>query len=93
MAAKLEDYRRRNALTEHALAKLLGTSQPTVHRMLKGKGRRRQPVVLAVEALLATEVGQQGREEWLSAVAAAAERSESFRAIVDAGLALVNRSE
>lgn len=93
LGARLEVYRRRHALTEHGLAKVLKTSQPTVHRLLKGEGNRRQRLVLTAEALLAVEVSQLGRDEWLASVAKAAESSGSFRAMVDAGLALVNRNE
>ena len=64
-----------------------------MHRLLKGEGNRRQKVVLAAEACLAADVSHLERDEWLSTVAAAAERSESFRTIVNAGLALMNRTE
>ena len=93
LGARLEDYRRRRGLTEHGLAKVLKTSQPTVHRLLKSEGNRRQVVILTAEALLAAEVSQLGRDEWLASVAKAADSSQSFRAMVDAGLALVNRNE
>ncbi len=93
LGARLDDYRRRHALTEHGLAKVLKTSQPTAHRLLKGRGSRRKTVILAAETLLAAEVSLLGRDEWLASVAKAAESSKSFRAIVDAGLALVNRNE
>ena len=89
----MERYRRRHGLTEAGLAKVLETSQPTIHRFLKNEGNRRQTLVLAAEALLAAEVNQLGRDDWLATVAAAAECSESFRAMVTAGLELMNKNE
>jgi len=93
LAERLADYRRRRGLSQQDLAEALETSQPTVHRLLTRIGSRRRPVVAAAQALLAAEITQLGLDEWAARVAAAAKSSESFRAMVDAGLTLMNNHE
>lgn len=93
LAAELDRYRRRRGLTQHDLAQALKTSQPTVHRLLTRTGGRRRSVITAAQTLLAAEIAQLGLDEWTAKVASAAKNSERFRAMVDAGLALMNKSE
>lgn len=90
LGASLDSYRAAHGLTQAELAARLKTSQPTLSRLLANNGNPRPALRQRIAALLATPAVVAAPESWVAAVQKAAESSPAFRAIVDAGLLLVN---
>lgn len=87
----LESYRVACGLTQAELAAQLQTSQPTLSRILADKGNPRPALRQRIAAFLTTREAIPLPDGWTATVLKAAEGSPAFRAIIDAGLRLVNK--
>lgn len=94
LAVELERARREDGLSQAALAKVLGSSQANVSKLLRGLHIARPVLDRSIRDYLASRAGPaSGSETWKAHVLAACERSEAFRGIVDAAFKLMNENE
>ena len=78
--------------TQAELALRLGTTQPTISKLLAHKQNPRPALRAAVRQLMITEHDGEAKN-LIEQVAAAASRSEAFRALLTATLSLMNENE
>jgi transcriptional regulator with XRE-family HTH domain len=90
LAKDLENYRRRNGLTQSDLARLLRISQPHLSRLLSGGTRAGVKLRVRVEKLVAGDPQDTPPTEWSRIVAKVAARSPSFRKLVNTALQIFN---
>jgi predicted transcriptional regulator len=95
LAAALDQARREDGLSQHALARVLGSSQANVSKLLRGQHKPRPNLAKAVQTYLAArhQGDMEPSEVWMRRLLSACERSKAFRDIVDAALLLVNENE
>lgn len=88
-------YSRSKSLNQAKLAKILGTSQPTISKLLRGQHHPRSTLRLKIISLLGPSwpLSTVGSDEWIKRVAGAARTKSAFNDLIMAALALMNNNE
>lgn len=90
-AKALDNFRRRQGLTQGDLARRLGVSQPHISRILSEEVPPGDKLRLRVARFLAVQQPPTQHPDWVEKVAAAAGRSDAFRRLVGAALEMIEK--
>lgn len=93
LAAALAHAKRVGGLTQAALAEALGTSQPTLSKLLNAQHEPRPALARRIDAFLSGTDRQEASEAQVRSVLTAYRSSDQFRRVVDAALVLANINE
>ncbi|WP_456815334.1 helix-turn-helix domain-containing protein [Bradyrhizobium sp. USDA 4508] len=85
----LDNFRKQRGLSQGDLARRLQISQPHLSRILSGSAPLSGKVKVRAAQLLAPPQSARRTSAWMRKVAAAAERSSSFRQLVNLALIML----
>ncbi|WP_315707349.1 MULTISPECIES: helix-turn-helix transcriptional regulator [unclassified Bradyrhizobium] len=91
-ARTLDNFRRRQGMTQKELARQLRVSQPHISRILSGEVPPGDKLRLRASRLLTAQPTSMQHPEWTNKVVAAADRSAAFRRLVAAALDMMEKA-
>ena len=87
----LEKFRRERGMNQQELADMLDVSQSQLSRVISGSVPPGNKLMFRIKKLLAAAPPPRRHDDWVELVTQAAERSPSFKRLINSALEILNK--